>query len=59
MLAGRGNNGGDGWVAAHELLVAGQAVRVVSLVEPGSLGGIAGEAARDGDRGRSRLAQRR
>lgn len=47
VLAGRGNNGGDGWVAARDLHVAGRGVRVVSLVDPGSLQGIAGEAARE------------
>ncbi len=47
VLAGRGNNGGDGWVAARELHASGRDVRVLSLAEPGSLGGIAGEAARD------------
>jgi len=47
VLAGRGNNGGDGWVAARDLHAAGRGVRVLSLAEPGSLGGIAGEAARD------------
>ena len=45
VLAGHGNNGGDGWVAARNLLAAGRSVHVVSMVEPGSLGGIAGEAA--------------
>ena len=46
VLAGRGNNGGDGWVAARELHASGRGVRVLSLAEPGSLEGIAGEAAR-------------
>ena len=52
VLAGRGNNGGDGWVAARELHAAGRDVRVLSLAEPGSLEGIAGDAARECDRGR-------
>jgi NAD(P)H-hydrate epimerase len=47
VLAGRGNNGGDGWVVARDLAAAGREVRVLSLAEPGSLGGIAGEAAQD------------
>ncbi len=46
VLAGRGNNGGDGWIAARELHASGRDVRVLSLAEPGSLEGIAGEAAR-------------
>jgi NAD(P)H-hydrate epimerase len=46
VLAGRGNNGGDGWVAARDLHAAGRTVRVLSLVDPGNLVGIAGEAAR-------------
>ena len=47
VLAGHGNNGGDGWVAARDLHAAGRGVRVLSLARPGSLRGIAGEAARD------------
>lgn len=47
VVAGGGNNGGDGWVAARDLLAAGRTVTVLSLAEPTSLGGIAGEAARE------------
>jgi hydroxyethylthiazole kinase-like uncharacterized protein yjeF len=46
VLVGRGNNGGDGWVAARDLHASGRDVRVLALAEPGSLQGIAGEAAR-------------
>lgn len=45
VLCGPGNNGGDGWVAARVLNRAGRDVRVLSTVEPGSLSGIAAEAA--------------
>lgn len=45
ILAGPGNNGGDGWVAARELLAAGRSVRVLSLREPATLTGPAAEAA--------------
>ena len=45
VLAGGGNNGGDGWVAASELHAAGRQVRVISLRDPAQLGGIAGDAA--------------
>lgn len=42
LLCGKGNNGGDGWVAARWLRHWGIAdVRVVSLVPPESLGGDA------------------
>jgi NAD(P)H-hydrate epimerase len=47
VLAGRGNNGGDGWVAARDLHEAGRDVIVLSFAEPGSLQGSAGDAARD------------
>ena len=46
VLAGPGNNGGDGWVAAHDLHSQGRAVRVLSAREPGELTGMAAEAAR-------------
>jgi hydroxyethylthiazole kinase-like uncharacterized protein yjeF len=45
VLAGPGNNGGDGWVAAHDLHASGRAVRVLSLIDPHRLHGIAAEAA--------------
>lgn len=37
VLAGFGNNGGDGWVAAEELKAAGVDVRVVTPCEPDQL----------------------
>ncbi|MGV8082206.1 MAG: NAD(P)H-hydrate dehydratase [Coriobacteriia bacterium] len=46
VLAGCGNNGGDGWVAAHDLKAAGRSVSVRSLCDPGALTGIAADAAR-------------
>lgn len=45
IAAGPGNNGGDGWVIAHELLTAGREVRVLSTVDPAILGDPAGQAA--------------
>ena len=45
VLAGPGNNGGDGWVAAHDLHASGRAVRVLTTCEPHGLSGIAAEAA--------------
>lgn len=41
VLAGPGNNGGDGWVAARHLMAAGVNVAVMSLVERQSLAGDA------------------
>lgn len=35
ILCGKGNNGGDGYVAARYLLMAGRAVEVLELGEPG------------------------
>lgn len=46
VVSGRGNNGGDGWVAAAELVAAGREVRVFTPVAADALGGIAGDAAR-------------
>ena len=37
VLAGLGNNGGDGWVAAEELKAKGVSVKVVTPCEPGDL----------------------
>ena len=51
VLCGRGNNGGDGWVAAHVLRAAGRDVRVVALAEPGALEGAAADAAAEADIG--------
>ena len=45
VLAGPGNNGGDGWVVAHDLHARGRAVRVLTTREPRDLTGIAAEAA--------------
>lgn len=46
VLAGGGNNGGDGWEAARELHGWGRPVTVLSLRDPADLGGIACGAAR-------------
>ena len=45
VLAGGGNNGGDGWTAARELHAAGREVHVYSAVKPSALEGIAADAA--------------
>ena len=45
VLAGPGNNGGDGWVAARDLHAAGRSVRVLATRDPAALSGIASEAA--------------
>lgn len=44
VLAGPGNNGGDGWVVACRLAALGWPVRVASLVAPGGLRGDAAQA---------------
>src|SRR5712672_2938080 len=46
VVAGRGNNGGDGFVAAAELAARGREVSVVLLCERDSLKGDAASAAR-------------
>src|SRR3954465_15804444 len=45
-VAGRGNNGGDGFVAAAELAARGREVSVILLCERDSLAGDAASAAR-------------
>src|SRR5712672_3012816 len=46
VVAGRGNNGGDGFVAAAELAARGREVSVILLCERDSLQGDAASAAR-------------
>jgi hydroxyethylthiazole kinase-like uncharacterized protein yjeF len=46
VVAGRGNNGGDGFVAAAELAARGREVSVILLCEQDSLQGDAASAAR-------------
>jgi NAD(P)H-hydrate epimerase len=41
IVCGKGNNGGDGFVAARKLAETGRAVRVLLLAEPGELRGDA------------------
>jgi hydroxyethylthiazole kinase-like uncharacterized protein yjeF len=45
VLAGAGNNGGDGWTAARVLHQAGRSVHVFCVREPETLEGTAAEAA--------------
>ncbi len=47
VLAGRGNNGGDGWVAARDLAAAGRRVSVLTPDAPEPNGGIAADAAHE------------
>jgi ADP-dependent NAD(P)H-hydrate dehydratase / NAD(P)H-hydrate epimerase len=47
VLAGAGNNGGDGWIAARELHAGGRKVRVLSLRDPSQLTGLVADAARE------------
>src|SRR3982075_3189161 len=46
VVAGRGNNGGDGFVAATELVARGRSVSIILLGERDSLQGDAARAAR-------------
>jgi hydroxyethylthiazole kinase-like uncharacterized protein yjeF len=43
VICGKGNNGGDGFVAARKLKAAGREVRVVLLAEPSDMRGDAAE----------------
>lgn len=45
IFAGPGNNGGDGWAAALHLTQKGMRVRVLTVIDPNELNGIAGEMA--------------
>ena len=45
VVCGPGNNGGDGWTAAHVLRAARRDVRVIALVSPERLDGAARSAA--------------
>jgi hydroxyethylthiazole kinase-like uncharacterized protein yjeF len=45
IVTGKGNNGGDGWVAARELYVSGRDVLVVALADPSSLSSLAADVA--------------
>ena len=47
VVTGKGNNGGDGWVAARQLADAGREVLVLALVAPETLTGDAAAAAAD------------
>lgn len=45
VVTGKGNNGGDGWVAARALTGSGRDVTVYTPAAPDELEGLAGEAA--------------
>lgn len=46
VVTGKGNNGGDGWIAARHLAAAGRDVLVLALAAPEALSGDASAAAR-------------
>jgi NAD(P)H-hydrate epimerase len=49
VVAGKGNNGGDGWAAARELLAMDREVEVLALAGPDELSGAAERASREAE----------